>query len=93
MPMTHATPLPHASGAPRFALRRSLLAELGADAALLAAWALLWTVFTLALAPPPSHDVSAAPPSTSPAAEARPLQVRSAGSATPSGPERPRPAG
>ena len=85
MPMTHATPLSHASGAPRFEVHRSLLAELLADAALLAAWTLLWAFFTLALAPPePLRDLA------SPSGIAEPAAVEPWLDATSQGPGQPR---
>lgn len=42
----------HPAGDLHFEVHRTALAEAGADAALGAAWALLWLLFVLALAPP-----------------------------------------
>jgi hypothetical protein len=78
MPMTNATPLSHVSGAPHFEVHRSLLTELLADAALLAAWTLLWAIFTLALAPlAPPRDLALPAGRIEPAAVERSLDARS----------------
>lgn len=52
MSRIHAAAQLHPAEGLRFEVRRTALAEAGADAALATAWVLLWLVFVLALAPP-----------------------------------------
>lgn len=68
--MNHATHAAHAdpTGGLRFEVHRSALAEAGADAALAAAWILLWLVFILALAPPAAAPGGWAQPDPGPSA-------------------------
>ncbi|MCM2334168.1 MAG: hypothetical protein NDI82_09480 [Anaeromyxobacteraceae bacterium] len=68
--MNHAISAAHAQpeGGLRFEVHRSALAEAGADAALGAAWVLLWLVFLLALAPPAAAQGAWAQPDPGPSA-------------------------